>query len=148
MFGGTIDFDPSAAVKNLSSTTYTSNFILKLDTDANFQWARHIEGASFSSYPSLAIDNNYNVFLTDEYYGTIDFDPNSGTYNQTSVDDTDIFVLKLTQTISGLNENLINKGKALLKIVDVLGREMSIQYNTPLLYIYEDGSVEKKIIIE
>ena len=148
MFGGTIDFDPSAAVKNLSSTTYTSNFILKLDTDANFQWARHIEGASFSSYPSLAIDNNYNVFLTDEYYGTIDFDPNSGTYNQTSVDGTDIFVLKLTQTISDLNENLINKEKTLIKIIDVLGRETNLIKNTTLFYIYSDGTVEKRIILE
>ncbi len=136
------------AVKNLSSTTYTSNFILKLDTDANFQWARHIEGASFSSYPSLAIDNNYNVFLTDEYYGTIDFDPNSGTYNQTSVDDTDIFVLKLTQTISDLNENLINKEKTLIKIINVLGRETIPKSNMPLFYIYNDGTVEKKIILE
>ncbi len=39
--------------------------------------------------------------------------------------------------------------KNLLKIVDILGRETNKVYlNTPLLYIYDDGSVEKKIIIQ
>ena len=39
--------------------------------------------------------------------------------------------------------------KELIKIVDVLGREIStIKSNNPLFYIYNDGSVEKIIIIE
>ena len=36
----------------------------------------------------------------------------------------------------------------LLKIVDVLGRETKPATNTPLFYIYENGLVEKRIIIE
>ena len=39
--------------------------------------------------------------------------------------------------------------KELVKIIDILGRETNRQHsNTPLFYIYDDGSVEKKIIIE
>ena len=39
--------------------------------------------------------------------------------------------------------------KELIKIVDILGRETDkLNTNSPLLYIYDDGSVEKKIIIE
>ncbi len=38
--------------------------------------------------------------------------------------------------------------KQLLRIVDVLGRETNPKKDTPLFYIYSDGSVEKKIIIE
>jgi hypothetical protein len=50
--------------------------------------------------------------------------------------------------INAVNEELpIHKGK-LLKIVDVLGREVLPTSNTPLFYIYEGGAVEKKIIIE
>ena len=45
-------------------------------------------------------------------------------------------------------EDEIIKDRKLLKIVDVLGRETKAISNTPLFYIYEDGSVEKKIIIE
>jgi hypothetical protein len=37
--------------------------------------------------------------------------------------------------------------KELLKVTDLLGRETN-QTNQPLFYIYDDGTVEKKIIIE
>ena len=36
----------------------------------------------------------------------------------------------------------------LLKMTDLLGREAKIQTNTPFIEIYDDGTVEKKIIIE
>ena len=38
--------------------------------------------------------------------------------------------------------------KLLVKILDVLGQEVAFKKNIPLLYLYDDGSVEKKIIIE
>ena len=38
--------------------------------------------------------------------------------------------------------------KELLKIIDVLGREKKGNKNEPLFYIYSDGTIEKKIIIE
>ena len=38
--------------------------------------------------------------------------------------------------------------KQLIKIVDLLGRETPFKPNTPLLYIYNDGSVERKMIIK
>ena len=48
----------------------------------------------------------------------------------------------------GIQENIPIK-KELIKIIDFLGRETNKQNtNTPLFYIYDDGSVEKKIIIE
>jgi poly(3-hydroxybutyrate) depolymerase len=37
--------------------------------------------------------------------------------------------------------------RKLVKITDVLGRNASVASNTPLFYIYDDGSVEQKIII-
>ena len=42
--------------------------------------------------------------------------------------------------------NLFNK--KLIKVVNVLGREIKEKSNTPLFYIYDDGTVEKKIILE
>ena len=38
--------------------------------------------------------------------------------------------------------------KKLLKVTDILGREVNEKRNTPLFYIYDDGTVEKKINIE
>ena len=48
-----------------------------------------------------------------------------------------------TSSVSEMNAN-----KKLLKIIDVLGRESLSQNNTPLFYIYENGTVEKKIFLE
>mgnify|MGYP006167252173 CR=1 FL=1 len=41
----------------------------------------------------------------------------------------------------------INPNRKLDKAVDILGRE-SKQTNQPLFYIYDDGAVEKRIVIE
>jgi hypothetical protein len=41
-----------------------------------------------------------------------------------------------------------NSNKTLLKITDVLGRKTKETSNTPLFYIYDNGTVDKKIIIE
>lgn len=38
--------------------------------------------------------------------------------------------------------------KKIVKIIDVLGKEVPIKFNTPIIYIYNDGTVEKKIIID
>ena len=38
--------------------------------------------------------------------------------------------------------------RKLIKIVDLLGRETKEKKNGPLFYIYDDGTVEKKIVLE
>ena len=45
-----------------------------------------------------------------------------------------------------ITENNINKETS--KIFDFLGRETRVQNNIPLFYIYDDGTVEKKIILD
>ena len=47
---------------------------------------------------------------------------------------------------TGIEEHTTNK--ELLKVTDVLGREKKGAKNEPLFYIYNDGTIEKKIIIE
>ena len=41
-----------------------------------------------------------------------------------------------------------SKNKELLKITDLLGRGTKEKNNQPLFYIYDDGSVEKRVIVE
>ena len=41
-----------------------------------------------------------------------------------------------------------NSDKNLLRITDILSRDVNEKCNTPLFYIYHDGTVEKRIIIE
>ncbi|MBT3622111.1 MAG: hypothetical protein HN535_05105 [Flavobacteriales bacterium] len=51
------------------------------------------------------------------------------------------------QSVTAIQPEII-KDKTLLKIIDILGRETKPTINTPLFYMYDDGTVEKKIIIE
>ena len=44
--------------------------------------------------------------------------------------------------------NNFSNNSRLLKIVDALAREVSPSSNTPLFYIYEDGTVQKKLFIK
>jgi len=46
----------------------------------------------------------------------------------------------------GINELSINK--KLIKIIDLIGRETEYKPNTPLIYIYNDGTIEKIFKIE
>jgi hypothetical protein len=40
------------------------------------------------------------------------------------------------------------ESKNLLRVVDLLGRTTNPEYNQVLLYIYDDGSVEKKMVLQ
>jgi hypothetical protein len=44
--------------------------------------------------------------------------------------------------------NITNTKKTLFKITDMLAREIPYRRNTSLFYIYDDGTVEKRIVIE
>ena len=50
--------------------------------------------------------------------------------------------------VSGIASVSPNRNRQLIGIKDALGRIVKQAKNTPLFYIYDDGSVEKKIIIE
>ena len=45
-------------------------------------------------------------------------------------------------------DNFVVENKRLIKVVDILGRENRGDKNKPLFHIYDDGTVEKKIILE
>ena len=47
-----------------------------------------------------------------------------------------------------ISDNTILETRKLVKIIDVLGRDSKQLKNQPLFYIYDDGTVEKKIILE
>ena len=63
--------------------------------------------------------------------------------NWTNIDTQQYFSTSCSGTI--LEEHTTNK--ELLKVTDLLGRETK-QTNQPLFYIYDDGTVEKRIVIE
>ena len=46
----------------------------------------------------------------------------------------------------GINE--LTTSKNLIQILDLMGRETSFKPNTPLIYVYDDGSIEKVFSVE
>ena len=75
----------------------------------------------------------------------------SGDYSVTlinSVGCDSIANLNLTITNTTGLLDVTNTEKTLLKITDILGQETPYRKNTPLFYIYDDGTVEKRIVIE
>ena len=53
----------------------------------------------------------------------------------------------LIETSTAINDNII-EDQQLIKIMDILGKNINKTKNTLLFYIYYDGTVEKRIIIE
>ena len=60
--------------------------------------------------------------------------------------DTAFSTITLGQPTTSIQEHAINKEH--LKVTDLLGRETKGTKNEVLFYIYDDGTVEKRIIIE
>jgi hypothetical protein len=63
-----------------------------------------------------------------------------------SVIDTCILTYNSTPTV--ITDISVSNNRKLINIVDVLGRQNNGTKNEPLFYIYDDGTVEKKIIIK
>ncbi len=85
-FAQTADFDPGASTFNLTSNS--ANLydigILKLDNNGSFVWAKSFGGSSEEYSSSLAISNTGNLYITGQFDGTVDFNPNAGTFSLTS----------------------------------------------------------------
>ncbi|MFT6503759.1 MAG: hypothetical protein ACJASQ_003897 [Crocinitomicaceae bacterium] len=104
IFRGTVDFDPSAAVLNLTAIDLSDGYVQKLDSDGNLIWAKAFGGLNYVSGNAIAIDASGNVYVAGHFFETADFDPGVGVYNLTSItsggpfpsENSDVFVLKLT----------------------------------------------------
>ena len=56
-----------------------------------------------------------------------------------------------TQSVTSSFNDVLSKEPKLIKITDILGKEINIKKiakYTTLLYIYKDGSVEKRIYLK
>lgn len=94
-FQDTIDFDPDTSVYNLiGSTTNHDIFVMKLDPNGDFEWAKKMGGTSVDESTSLVVDPNGNVYTTGFYSGTVDFDPGIGVLNLSGLN-RNVFISKL-----------------------------------------------------
>lgn len=100
-FSGTADFDPGASVFNLTSNGASDIFLLKLDSNGNFIWAKQIGGTQPDAPYYTYIDAN-NIYTTGFFEGIVDFDPGTSVLNLSGNGGSDVFISKLD-----LNGNLL-----------------------------------------
>jgi len=118
-----------------------NGYIVKTDENGDTLWTKNYGGIGIETFNSVqqTIDNGYVM---------------AGYSNSIGAGDFDMLLLK-TDSLANysinteINENLINYyDRKLLKIVDILGRESKPNKKGLLFYIYDDGMLEKRIIIE
>ncbi|MFN8323754.1 MAG: T9SS type A sorting domain-containing protein [Chitinophagales bacterium] len=97
-FTGTLDFNPGAGNLNLTSNGSNDIFIWKLDSNGNLAWAKNIGSVGDDNALSLAVDTAGNAYSTGKFQSTVDFDPNAGLSNLTSVGGYDVYVAKYSST--------------------------------------------------
>jgi hypothetical protein len=130
-----------------NGVTYTTSGIFTL-------LATTFNGCDSTATLNLTI--NYSTTSSTSFTGPNSYTWNGITYTASGVydystinangcDSTAILNLTITNvsTVLGTKSNT----KTILKIIDVLGRETN-GTNQPLFYIYDDGTVEKRIVIE
>ena len=115
----------------LDSMGYVDILVMDLSIDSNSY-----------SIQNISISYSDSIFVGGAYQST------EGTYTDTFLNQNgcdSIVTTNLTIIISSISE--YNTDKKLLKIVDVLGREAKFKRNTTLFYIFDDGTVEKRMVI-
>ena len=94
-FQDTVDFDPGLGVSNFVSNGSADAFILKLDGNGNFIWAKTFGASNSDHSRDIATDPVGNPYIVGVFYNTVDFDPGPGTNFVTSNGAVDMFILKL-----------------------------------------------------
>ena len=87
-------------------------------------------GSYFWNGNTLTSSGDYSILLT----------------NSVGCDSTAFLNLSISNSTSILQNH--SKPKTIVKIVDVLGRQTKAVKNKLLFYIYNDGSIEKRVILE
>lgn len=96
-FDNTVDFNPGAEVFNVISNGSNDGFLLKLDVNGDFVWAKQTGGTNYDAGMSLALDPDGSIYTMGQFRNTVDFNPNAGVFSLTSTGQYDISIRKLSQ---------------------------------------------------
>ncbi len=93
-FQVTVDFDPGADTDNQTSVGLDDIFLTKINFDGSYDLTKTLGGTDQDFGQSVIVDDNVNVYITGSFRETVDFDPGTGTDNQTSAGLEDIYLTK------------------------------------------------------
>ncbi|HYH16691.1 MAG TPA: gliding motility-associated C-terminal domain-containing protein, partial [Flavisolibacter sp.] len=98
-FNNTVDFDPGPSTFNITSSAHIQSFIVKLDHNGDFLWAKQF-GNSPAVYSGAHIadvicDPQGNIYTVGNFTGACDFDPGTSNYALQSKSMSDGYIAKL-----------------------------------------------------
>jgi hypothetical protein len=105
---GTIDFDPGSGTANITPVGSRDIFIAKYSASGVCIWASGIGGTGSDERPRQLRISGTNIIITGRFYGTVDFDPGSGTADLTASTSGSSYVAKYSQ--SGLAKQEVDPG--------------------------------------
>ncbi len=94
-YGLSVDFDPGPEHFVMTSNGNSDVFLLKLDRDGNFVWARSIGGPNKDGVGGIAIDSKHRIYISGHFKTTTDFDPGEDEFIIVSQGKRDIFLEQL-----------------------------------------------------
>ncbi len=81
-FSNTVDFDGGPNTQPLTAVGFVDVFVLKLDLDGNFLWAKQFGGTDSQNFGySVALSPFGDLYLCGYFTNKVDFDPNAGVFN-------------------------------------------------------------------
>jgi hypothetical protein len=94
-YQATGDFDPGAAIFNLSSNGGYDCFVQKLDPQGDFLWATSTGGPIWDQCRGVCTDHAGNIYLTGLFRDSVDFDPGTSSTFLSTTAYAALFVQKL-----------------------------------------------------
>jgi hypothetical protein len=116
-------------------------WVVKLDESGNLIWQKSLGGASEDSGDCIKTTSDGGCIVVGYTDNSCD------SFNQSSY--ANFLIVKLaSETTSNIMEFSQNVQKKSIRIVNIFGQETSEKPNELFFYLYNDGSVEKKIMTE
>ncbi len=143
-FIGTVDFNVGDGVAELTSHnggTSEDGYILKLDTDANYIWAKQFLSTN-SRVQKVAIDTDGGIIATGWFEGAVDLDPASGTTNNINAGyEKETFILKLDANGDFVWGERVGAPPATGGNMNIIGRDLKIDNSGNIFVLVEHNAI-------
>jgi len=120
-FSETMDLDPGPGTSIISvPPSTTGGFMARYDATGALLWGAAVTSTDLVSASEVAVDENGHIHVVGRFGGTMDADPGPGVSDLTSIDDWDVYWLRLDA-----NGNLLWVGQ-----IGGVGRQFPYQLET------------------